>query len=148
QEQLDSAQERPQDIIFALDSMLAANADPSSPFYGGLDPTRIGMSGHSFGGFTVFFVVNQDSRFKVAIPMAPATPETQATLHVPSLLIPGTIDSVINLATARTAWANFATPKYKVEIDHAGHYAFSTGCFPSPDCNPPTTLTQDEAHLQ
>ena len=148
QEQFDSAQERPQDIIFALDSMLAESANPSSPFYGGLDASRIGMSGHSFGGFTTFFVVNQDSRFKVAIPMAPATPGTQATLPVPSLLMLGTIDSVINLATARTAWANFVTPKYKVEIDHAGHYAFSNGCFPSPDCNPPTTLTQDEAHLQ
>jgi hypothetical protein len=38
------------------------------------------------------------------------------------------------------------TPKYKVEIDHAGHFAFSNSCFPSADCNPPTTLTQDEAH--
>lgn len=33
-----------------------------------------------------------------------------------------------------------------VEIEHAGHYAFSNGCFPSPDCNPPTTLTQAEAN--
>lgn len=27
-----------------------------------------------------------------------------------------------------------------------GHYAFSDACFPSPDCNPPVTATQDEAH--
>ena len=33
-----------------------------------------------------------------------------------------------------------------VEIPNAGHFAFSNGCFPSPDCNPPTTLTQNEAH--
>lgn len=26
--------------------------------------------------------------------------------------------------------------------------AFSTGCFASPDCAPPATLTQDEAHAQ
>jgi dienelactone hydrolase len=146
QSQIDSAQERPQDIIFALDSLLAESANASSPFFGALDASRIGMSGHSFGGFTTFVVVNQDSRFKVAIPMAPATPGTSATLPVPSLLMLGAIDSVINLNTARTAYANFVTPKYKVEIDHAGHYAFSNSCFPSPDCNPPTTLTQDEAH--
>jgi dienelactone hydrolase len=146
QVQIDSAQERPQDIIFALDSMLAENANASSPFFGALDADRIGMSGHSFGGFTTFFVVNQDARFKVAIPMAPATPGNTATLPVPSLLMLGAIDSVINLGTARTAYANFVTPKYKVEIEHAGHYAFSNLCFPSPDCNPPTTLTQDEAH--
>ena len=57
----------------ALDSLLAESANASSPFFGALDASRMGMSGHSFGGFTVFFVVNQDSRFKVAIPMAPAT---------------------------------------------------------------------------
>jgi dienelactone hydrolase len=146
QVQLSSAVERPQDVIFALDQMLAASADPASPFSGALDASRIGMSGHSFGGFTTFLVVAQDARFKVAVPMAPATPRAQASLAVPSLLMLGAIDSVIDLTTARQAYANSASPKYKVEIEHAGHYAFSNGCFPSADCNPPTTLTQDEAH--
>jgi predicted dienelactone hydrolase len=146
QVQVASAQERPQDVIFALDSLLAENATPSSPFFGALDPDRIGMSGHSFGGFTVYFVVAQDARFKVAIPMAPATPGMQASLDVPSLFMLGGIDSVVNNPTTRTAYTNSTSPKYKVEIDHAGHYAFSDLCFPSPDCNPPTTLSQDEAH--
>ena len=35
--------------------------------------------------------------------------------------------------------------KYEIEIGDTGHYAFSDACFPSPDCNPPTTLTQDES---
>ncbi len=142
QEQIDSAQE----VIFALDQMLAASADSGSPFFGVLDPSRIGMSGHSFGGFTTYFVVAQDPRFKVAVPLAPAAPGMNASLDVPSLLMLGTIDSVIDLNTARQAYANSTSPKYKVEIEHAGHYAFSNLCFPSPDCNPPTTLTQDEAH--
>jgi dienelactone hydrolase len=146
QVQLSSAVERPQDVIFALDQMLAASADPASPFSGALDASRIGMSGHSFGGFTTFLVVAQDARFKVAIPMAPATPVMHASLAVPSLMMLGTIDGVINLTTARQAYADSLSPKYKVEIEHAGHYAFSNGCFPSADCNPPTTLTQDEAH--
>jgi hypothetical protein len=34
----------------------------------------------------------------------------------------------------------------EVEVLNAGHFAYSDGCFPSPDCNPPTTLIQDEAH--
>lgn len=144
--QIASAQERPQDMIFVLDQMLAANANPASPFFGGLDATRIGMSGHSFGGFTTFFVANLDPRIKVAVAMAPATPGTNATISVPFLLMLGNVDSVINLPNARTAWDNSASPKYKVEIEHAGHYAFSNLCFPSADCNPPTTLTQDEAH--
>jgi predicted dienelactone hydrolase len=148
QVQVQSAQERPQDVLFALDQMLAANADPSSPFAGALDPTRIGMSGHSFGGFTTFFVANADPRIKIAVAMAPATPGTNASFHVPSLMMLGSIDGVINLNTARQAYAKSDAPKYHVEIQHAGHYAFSNLCFPSPDCNPPTTLDQDEAHLQ
>lgn len=146
QVQLASAQERPQDMIFALDEMLAASADPGSPFHGVLDPDRIGMSGHSFGGFTTFFVVGLDPRIKVAVPMAPATPGNQATLDVPFLMLLGHIDSVVNNATARTAYTTSPSPKYKVEIEHAGHYAFSNLCFPGPDCNPPTTLSQPEAH--
>jgi len=146
--QVASAQERPPDIIFALDEMLAASADSGSDFFGALDPTRIGMSGHSFGGFTTFFVIGLDPRFKVAIPMAPATPGASASLDVPSLMMLGNIDSVVNNPTARTAYANSVSPRYKVEIEHAGHYAFSNFCFPSADCMPPTTLTQDEAHAQ
>jgi predicted dienelactone hydrolase len=146
QVQVASAQERPQDMIFVLDQMLAANADAGSPFFGVLDPDRIGMSGHSFGGFTTYFVTSLDPRIKVAVPMAPATPGTDATIDVPFLLILGNIDSVVNNPTARTAYAASPSPKYKVEIEHAGHYAFSDLCFPSADCNPPTTLSQDEAH--
>ena len=68
-----SLRRRPTDITFALDEMLAANQDSTSPFFGGLDPERIGMSGHSFGRLTTYFVIARDSRFKVAMPMAPAT---------------------------------------------------------------------------
>jgi predicted dienelactone hydrolase len=146
QAQVESAQERPQDMIFVLDEMLTANGAPASDFFGVLDPDRIGMSGHSFGGFTTYFVVDLDPRIKVAVPMAPATPGNQATIEVPFLLMLGNIDSTVNNGTARTAYVNSPSPKYKVEIEHAGHFAFSNLCFPSPDCNPPTTLTQDEAH--
>ena len=47
---------------------------------------------------------------------------------------------------ARAAYAASAAPKLLVEVEHSGHYTFSDGCFPSPDCTPPTTLTQAEAH--
>lgn len=140
-----AAVERPQDIRFALDEMLAEDLDSGSPFFGAIDETRVGMSGHSFGGFTTYLVINQDSRFSVAIPMAPAVPPAHV-LTVPSLTMLGQIDSTVNNAAIRSAHDDAQAPKYLAEIAHAGHYAFSNGCFPSPDCNPPTTLTQDEAH--
>ena len=140
-----SARERPADIIYALDQMLAANDDPTSPFFSSLDPDRIGMSGHSFGGFNTYLVVNRDNRFKVAIPMAPAALGSPK-VTIPSLMMLGQVDSVVNVPNIRTAYADSQPPKVLVEIENAGHYAFSDGCFPGPDCNPPVTLAQDEAH--
>ncbi|HEY8514851.1 MAG TPA: hypothetical protein VIS07_04970 [Candidatus Binatia bacterium] len=142
--QIASAQERPQDVIFVLNQVLAANQDPASPLFGAIDPERIGMSGHSFGGLTTYLVENLEPRIKVAIPMAPAV--GAQTLDVPSLTMLGQLDSVVSNTAIRNAYARALPPKFLVEIEHAGHYAFSVACFPSSDCNPPTTLTQAEAH--
>jgi predicted dienelactone hydrolase len=133
-------------MIFVLDEMLAANADPLSPFFGTLDPSRVAMTGHSFGGLTTYLVQARDPRITVAVPMAPATGSAQAGLTVPSLTILGAIDSVVSNTNAVAAWDRSSTPKALVKIEHAGHYAFSGGCFGGPDCNPPTTLTQPEAN--
>ncbi len=141
-----SAVERPADVIFALDQMLAENAAPASDFFGVLDPARVGMMGHSFGGYTTYRVVAQDARFSVAVPLAPAA-QGAPPMMVPSLSMISTLDSYVNNDLVRTAYDASVSPKYLVEIANTGHFAFSDGCFPSPDCNPPTTLTQDEAHL-
>lgn len=145
QAQVNSFLERPQDVIFVLDQMLAENANPASPFFGALDPDRVGMSGHSFGGLTTYLVEAIEPRVKVAIPMAAAVVGTQS-MSVPSLSMLGAVDSVVNNASIRTVYASSEAPKFLVEIQKAGHYAFSGLCFPTSDCNPPVTLTQDEAH--
>ncbi len=143
--QVASAIERPKDIRFALDTMLAANGDGASPFFGSMDPDRIAMSGHSFGGFTTYLVVPQDVRYRAAMPLAAAVPPGGA-LHIPSLTILGQIDSVVSNAAIRAAYEASTGEKYRIEIENTGHYAFSDACFPSPDCAPPDTLTQSEAH--
>lgn len=142
-----SFQERPADIIFATDQLLAAATDSTSPFFGAIDPQRIGMSGHSFGGLTTYLVAARDPRYRIAVPMAPAVLGTPM-LQVPSLTMLGQIDAVVNVDAIRTAYQDASAPKVKVEIANTGHYAFSDGCFPSPDCMPPVTLTQDEAHAE
>jgi predicted dienelactone hydrolase len=143
--QVTSFVERPNDMIFVLDQILAAGQDPTSPFNGAIDGSRVAMTGHSFGGLTVYLVVQREPRVKVAVPMAPAA-LMSPHLEVPSLTMLGGIDSVVNNTLTRTAYDASVSPKLLVEIEDAGHFAFSDGCFPSPDCNPPTTLTQDEAH--
>jgi dienelactone hydrolase len=143
--QIASFVERPQDMLHVLNELLAANQDPNSPFFGTIDGTRLGMSGHSFGGLTTFLTVALDSRFKVAVPMAAAAPSGGA-FTIPSLTMIGEVDSVVNNTLNRDAYTASTPPKFLVGIKHAGHYAFSNGCFPSPDCMPPVTLTQAEAH--
>ena len=145
QAQVASFRERPADVQFTLDAMLAATADPASPFSGAVDPDRVGMMGHSFGGLTTFLAATTDPRYKVAVPLAPATPG-HPVLTIPSLIGLGAIDSVVSDPAARDAFAAAARPKMLFEVGDAGHYAFSDLCFPASDCNPPVTRTQAEAH--
>ncbi|MBX3024071.1 alpha/beta hydrolase [bacterium] len=137
--------ERPQDVVFVLDQVLAAAADPLSPLFGAIDPTRIAMTGHSFGGLTTYLVTAIEPRIDVAVAMAPAS-FYNSVLPVPSLTMLGTIDSVISNPGARAAYDRSASPKLLVEIEHTGHYAFSDVCLSTSDCNPPATLTSAEAH--
>lgn len=145
QAQVASAQERPKDISAVLDQMLVLNGSAGSVFLGLMDPDRVAMTGHSFGGLTSYLVANADPRIDAAIAMAPAA-SPSFSMPIPSMTILGAVDSVVSNPNARTAWGNSVTPKVLAEIEDAGHYAFSDACFPGPDCNPPTTRTQAEAH--
>jgi hypothetical protein len=67
-------------------------------------------------------------------------------LTVPLLAMTGLEDSLVSPQFVANGYAAAAPPKALVRIEHAGHFAFSDGCFPGfPDCDPPL-LTQDEAH--
>lgn len=146
QAQVNSAAERPQDMIFVLNQILAEDLDPGSDFFGLIDETEVAMSGHSFGGLTTYLTQALEPRIVAAMPMAAAT-GPNSKLTVPSLSFLGKIDSVVNNPGIRNAYANSTAPKMLVEIEDVGHYGFSNNCFPNtPDCNPPVTLTQDEAH--
>jgi predicted dienelactone hydrolase len=56
-----------EDDSFVITELLAANADPASPFHGRIDPQRIGALGHSFGGATAVEVALEDARVKAAV---------------------------------------------------------------------------------
>ncbi len=137
--------ERPQDIVFVLDQVLAADTDPLSPLFGAIDEERIAMTGHSFGGLTTYLVTAIEPRIDVAVPLAPAALQN-SMLAVPSLTMLGTLDTVISNPNGRNAYERSAAPKFLVEIEHAGHYAFSDFCLQTSNCNPPVTLTNAEAN--
>jgi len=63
------AAHRPPDVRFALDRLLAGEAGISAAV---IDAARVGMSGHSFGGWTTLMVSAADPRIRAALPLAPA----------------------------------------------------------------------------
>jgi predicted dienelactone hydrolase len=60
---------RPRDVVFAVDAALDGRAGDLA---GRIDPTLIGVAGHSFGGWTTLRVPCLDDRFGAALPLAPA----------------------------------------------------------------------------
>jgi len=60
---------RPADVVFMLDAVLGT-LDPEIAAL--VDASRIGMSGHSFGGWTTLKVNECEPRIRASLPLAPA----------------------------------------------------------------------------
>jgi predicted dienelactone hydrolase len=60
---------RPADVVVAIDQLLDGVASDLRPL---IDAERIGMMGHSFGGWTTLVVTARDRRIRAALPLAPA----------------------------------------------------------------------------
>jgi len=147
----DSFANRPADVSFIIDTLLAASDDSESFFADLIDPTRIGVMGHSFGGLTTLRVSALDARVRAGLALAPAFfSEIEAevdSITIPMMIQGGTVDSRTPFAdTAVPAFALLGPPRFLVEIQETGHYAFSDLCVTSPQCGTPETLTQTEAH--
>ena len=98
---------RPLDVRFAIDQMLRLNAEPGE-FHGKIDPSRIGMAGHSFGAYTTLAVAGEvfgpgerslsDPRVKAAIAMSSPAPRLNpdralSQINIPIFHFTGTDDS-------------------------------------------------------
>jgi predicted dienelactone hydrolase len=147
---VDSAANRPADISFVIDQLLELNTTPDSFFQGAIDPNRIGMTGHSFGGYTALRIAALDARVVASVPLAPALFDIEdevRSIDIPMMLEGGNIDTVTPFAeTSQLAYDLLGPPRYLVKILDTGHYAFSDLCVPSDECGRPGTLTQEEAH--
>jgi predicted dienelactone hydrolase len=149
--QVESALNRTPDIIFVTDSLLQLDADPASFLHDAIDPARIGVSGHSFGGSTALLVSAGDPRVIACLALAPSVSNSIVQVGIPVMVQGGTLDSLAPFATnARAEYDALGPPRYLVEIQRTGHQAFSDDCYPGPgypcDAAGPDALTQDEAH--
>src|SRR5262249_10814388 len=112
-------------------------------FAGAIDTTRIGASGHSFGGFTVLAIAGgpsalgtfTDPRVRAILPQAPAAPFPDsffATITIPVLLVGGSIDVTPPFDSQQLApyeaLPSGAAVVALAELTDAGHFTFSDFC--------------------
>jgi len=141
------AYNRPADTAFVITEMLAMSADTDSPFFAFMDPERIGMAGHSFGGFTAYAAagglptvdddvtaVPVDERIDAIVAMAPVTsilpPNVLASITIPSMVITGTDDQTTPLDPESTRAFEQVNSgyAYRVDLEAAGHQSFTDVC--------------------
>jgi predicted dienelactone hydrolase len=126
---------RPRDVAFLIDRVLDGAAGDVAAI---VDPDRIGMSGHSFGGWTTLAVTRADRRVRAALPLAPAGGATpmpvdplRASLdfawgrEVPTLFLVAERDSLLPLTGMHELLEKTpAAAKRMVVIENADHLHF------------------------
>ncbi len=122
--------DRRDDILFTLSSMLE---DPQ--YKGFIDENRIGIAGHSLGGYTALGMAGgwpswAEGRFKAVLAMSPyvgpyLAHKTIQDIDVPVFYMGGTRDMPATPIVKNKAWHQTGAPKYYLEIEGAGHSSFS-----------------------
>jgi predicted dienelactone hydrolase len=132
--------DRPLDISLVITRMLGKNADVNDPFFASVEETSIGVMGHSFGGFTTmamasgFQDVPPDPRVRVLVPISPAvgglSDEQLESVDTPEMVISGTSDITVPIvpSSVRTFELPSARPRYRVDVEDAGHNSFTNIC--------------------
>lgn len=139
-----NALNRVQDVQYLITAMLGISATAGDPLSGTMDPERIGVTGHSFGGFTTLATaggysnelgsVPADKRVKAIATMAPYSElnsdEELAAIDIPSLLVSGVLDTTTPIVNDTTRpWDLISgRPLLRMDIDKAGHQSFTDVC--------------------
>lgn len=127
--------DRPADASFVVDRMLSGDAGID------VDPDRIGMSGHSFGGWTTLNTAGRDNRIRAILPLAPAggasdsapgdIPDTMSEglgldwdRDIPTLFLVADLDTVLPLDGMHDLFARTRGPRKGVVLTDADHFHF------------------------
>ena len=120
---------RPADVSFVIDHILGTD--------GLVDADRIGMAGHSFGGWTTLTTTARDRRIRAALPLAPAggasplpsnllreSVDLRWSREVPTLYVVADRDSILPLAGMEELFARTPATKRMVVLEDADHLHF------------------------
>jgi dienelactone hydrolase len=119
---------RPDDVINVVDNLLALNAGDDRVFAHLIDPDRIGVAGHSYGGWTTLAVLQRDRRFRAGLAINPATsvepPRDPLAVSRPLMLMAGVVDEMVPYALTTRFFADIpssAPDHYLLAVQRAGH---------------------------
>ena len=117
------------DMLACLDFLQKENARVGSVFYGAVDLSRVGASGHSQGA-TGAMMAGRDPRIKATAPIEPATragyyaPGTEKMQHGPMLLLSGSADAITEpLSNHKFVFDDANVPVVWATLLGAGHNA-------------------------
>jgi predicted dienelactone hydrolase len=125
--------DRREDIEAVLDGVLRDGSFQGVP----IDRNRIGIAGHSLGGYTALALAGgwpswKDNRIKAVLALSPHCSPFVAKGDLPHLNVPvmyqgGTRDFGETPVVRRAggAYELSSSPKYYVELDGAGHFAWT-----------------------
>ena len=130
---------RPLDISFVIDRLTLGDVPLTADWAGALDASRIGVSGHSFGGYTAYALASgtfRDPRVRAIFPQAPFSEVFDAAFFagvaIPSFTVGGTIDETTpfdaNQQRAFDLLPATAPVTGLAALTDAGHFTFSDFC--------------------
>ncbi len=130
--------DRVPDVSFVIDHMLALAATPADPFFGRIDGAKIGVAGHSLGGFTALAVkagyqgIPPDARVDAIMPIAPAASflgdAELANVTVPTLFMTGTLDDLLADEIRAAGLIQSSPFDYRADVIGATHTHFADIC--------------------
>jgi len=141
----DVATDRPKDISFVIDVLLDRSRTPGDALHNSINPFAIGVTGHSFGGYTAlamaagyadsaFGPVPRDPRVRAILPVSGVTgffsDEELEAIKVPLLLLGGTLDTAVPIDPNSTRPFELVSSRavYRADIIGATHSHFANIC--------------------
>ena len=117
------------DLLGALDLVVAESTDPDGLLAGRVDGDRVAALGHSAGGGTALRAA-ADDRIDSFVSMASGGPEDPAEYpDVPSLFMAGEVDEIVTPdERTRPAFETAPAPSWYLEIAATGHNGFNDFC--------------------
>lgn len=141
-----SAGQRPDDVTFVLDELLALKDAAAQRLGAIIDPERAALAGHSFGGWTAIYSATS-GRFDAVIAMAPGAPlllvGRAKEIRIPVQIFESAKDQIVPADGVRKLGDALPdeTPAVYVTLQEGRHLAYIDRCF---DCG--EALSEQRAH--